>query len=255
MNIATWNVNSLKVRLPHVLDWLNIQPIDVLALQELKLDQDKFPQNALLEAGYQSAWYGQKTYNGVALISKQPAQDVICGIPNFEDRQRRVISASFGDTRVINVYCVNGEAVGSEKFTYKKSWFAALTLFIQAQLKQYPKLIVLGDFNIAPKNLDVYDPEAWEGKILCSDKERQWFQRLLSSGLIDSLREQQPKEPCYTWWDYRMNRFKRKQGMRIDHILISTPLLPNLKNVTVDTTPRSWERPSDHTPVIASLKD
>lgn len=255
MNIATWNVNSLNVRLPHVIDWLATQPIDVLALQELKLDQDKFPEDALKEAGYESAWFGQKTYNGVAFISKKPASNVISGIPNFEDPQRRVITASFGDTRVINAYCVNGEAVGSEKFAYKKAWFEALTLFVEAQLKEHPKLILLGDFNIAPSDLDVYDPKAWDGKILCSTEEREWFTRLLDLGLVDSLRTYNPDEPCFTWWDYRMNRFARKQGMRIDHILISQALMPNLQSVVVDPTPRGWERPSDHTPVIASLKD
>ncbi len=256
MNITTWNVNSLNVRLPAVIQWLTEQTqIDILALQELKLDQDKFPEQALLDAGFQSVWFGQKTYNGVALISKEKAQDVILGIPGFDDPQKRVITASFGKTRVINVYCVNGEAVGSEKFAYKAKWFAALTDFVATQIQQYPRLVLLGDFNIAPADLDVYDPKAWHEKILCSTEERAWFQQLLALGLHDSLREFSPDKPHYTWWDYRMNMFKRKLGMRIDHILITSPLKATLQSVTVDPEPRAWERPSDHTPVWASFSE
>ncbi|WP_434779741.1 exodeoxyribonuclease III [Neisseria sp. Ec49-e6-T10] len=255
MNIATWNVNSLNVRLPHVLQWLQAhQEVDVLALQELKLDHDKFPEAALMEQGYQAAWFGQKTYNGVALISKTPAQDIVCGIPEFDDEQKRVIAATFGQTRVINVYCVNGEAVGSDKFAYKAKWFAALTHYVAEALKQYPNLILLGDFNIAPADLDVYDPKAWHEKVLCSSEERSWFNQLLALGLNDSLRQLNPQEAQYTWWDYRMNMFKRKLGMRIDHILVSNPLIGSVQKVVVDTEARAWERPSDHAPVTAYLE-
>ena len=254
MNIATWNVNSLNVRLPAVMQWLTLQPqIDVLALQELKLDQDRFPEEVLLDAGFQSVWSGQKTYNGVALISKEKAQDVVLGIPGFDDPQKRVISATFGNTRIINVYCVNGEAVGSEKFLYKTNWFAALTGFVAEQMQLYEHLVLLGDFNIAPADLDVYDPKAWYEKVLCSSEERGWFQKLLALGLHDCLREFSPELPHYTWWDYRMNMFKRKLGMRIDHILATATLRETLQSVTVDTAPRGWDRPSDHTPVWADF--
>lgn len=252
MNIATWNVNSLNVRLPHVLQWLEQQPqVDVLALQELKLDQDKFPESSFLEAGYQAAWYGQKTYNGVSLISKEKPTDVVVGIPSFEDEQKRVIAATYGQTRVINVYCVNGEAVGSDKFIYKTHWFKALTDYVKESLKQYEKLVLLGDFNIAPADLDVYDPVAWTGKVLCSDEERAWFNQLLNLGLHDSLRTFTPDTVNYTWWDYRMNMFKRKKGMRIDHILVTEKLKEKLKEVVVGEDTRAWERPSDHAPVLA----
>ncbi len=253
MNIATWNVNSLNVRLPHVLDWLAHNPTDVLALQELKLDQDKFPEQAFIDAGYQASWFGQKTYNGVAFISKTPAQDVVCGMPDFEDPQRRVIAATFGDVRVINVYCVNGEAVGSEKFAYKEAWFKALHGFVATQMAEHPNVVLLGDFNIAPADLDVYDPEKWQDKILCSKEERSWLQALLDLGLDDSLRTFNPTEPCFTWWDYRMNMFRRKLGLRIDHILISAPLQTQVGKVWVDIEPRAWERPSDHAPVSIEL--
>ncbi len=256
MDIATWNVNSLNVRLPHVLQWLQQHPqTSILALQELKTDHSKFPLEAFADIGYQAIWSGQKTYNGVAIISKTPATEIIYDIPCFEDEQKRVITATFGDTRVINVYCVNGEAVGSEKFAYKERWFAALTNHIANELKKHNKLVVLGDFNIAPNDIDVYDPKAWQGKILCSEPERQWFQNLLDLGLSDSQHTLAPDTPAYTWWDYRMNMFKRKLGLRIDHILITPALKETLQQITVDTEARSWERPSDHAPVFASFKE
>ena len=255
MKIATWNVNSLKVRLPHVSDWLIQHQPDVLCLQELKLDQDQFPLSAFEMLGYRAVWSGQKTYNGVAILSKEEAQNVHTGLPALpNDPQRRVIAATIGGVRVVDVYCVNGEAVGSEKFAYKQQWFAALAEFIRSELAQYPELVLLGDFNIAPADLDVYDPEKWRGKILCSAEERAWFQTLLDLGLTDSLRRLHPSEPLYTWWDYRMNMFRRKLGLRIDHILASQALLPRLAAAGVDTAPRALERPSDHAPVWAEFE-
>ena len=255
MKIATWNVNSLKVRLPHVSDWLIQHQPDVLCLQELKLDQDQFPLSAFEMLGYRAVWSGQKTYNGVAILSKEEAQNVHTGLPALpNDPQRRVIAATIGGVRVVDVYCVNGEAVGSEKFAYKQQWFAALAEFIRNELAQYPELVLLGDFNIAPADLDVYDPKKWQGKILCSAEERAWFQTLLDLGLTDSLRRLHPAEPLYTWWDYRMNMFRRKLGLRIDHILASQALLPRLAAAGVDTAPRALERPSDHAPVWAEFE-
>ena len=255
MKIATWNVNSLKVRLPHVSDWLIQHQPNVLCLQELKLDQDQFPLSAFEMLGYRAVWSGQKTYNGVAILSKEEAQNVHTGLPALpNDPQRRVIAATIGGVRVVDVYCVNGEAVGSEKFAYKQQWFAALAEFIRNELAQHPELVLLGDFNIAPADLDVYDPKKWQGKILCSAEERAWFQTLLDLGLTDSLRRLHPDEPLYTWWDYRMNMFRRKLGLRIDHILASQALLPRLTAADVDTAPRALERPSDHAPVWAEFE-
>lgn len=256
MKIATWNVNSLNVRLPHVLQWLQQKRPDVLALQELKLDQDKFPVQAFTDIGYHAEWYGQKTYNGVALLSRLPAADVHTGLPALsEDPQRRVIAATIGGVRVVNVYCVNGESVDSPKFQYKAQWFDALNQFICSELVRHEKLVLLGDFNIAPHDADCYDPEQWRGQVLCSDQERTWFADLLSLGLTDSLRAQHPQETLYTWWDYRARMFQRKLGMRIDHILASRTMYAQLQNSGVDTEPRGWERPSDHTPVWAEFAD
>lgn len=252
MKIATWNVNSLNVRLAHVTDWLAAHQPDVLCLQELKLDQDKFPLAAFNLMGYQAQWLGQKTYNGVAILSKAVAEEVHTGLPALpDDPQRRVIAATINGVRVVNVYCVNGEAVGSEKFAYKARWFAALHDFLAEQLAHYPQLVLLGDFNIAPADLDVYDPEKWQGKILCSPDERAWFGKLLDLGLTDTLRHHQPDEPFYTWWDYRGNMFQRGLGLRIDHILTSAALTAKLHSAGVDTEPRAAERPSDHAPVWA----
>ncbi len=253
MQITTWNVNSLNVRLPHVIQWLTDNPVDVLALQELKLDHDKFPEAAFTEIGYHCAWYGQKTYNGVALISKLPATDVTVGFTDFDDPQRRVIAATFGDTRVIDVYCVNGEAVGTEKYAYKEKWFASLHNKMKAELAEHEKVVLLGDFNIAPHDIDVYDPVKWEGKILCSDAERLWLKNLLDLGLTDSFHHLYPDTVAYTWWDYRMNMFRRKLGLRIDLILVTANLLANTQSVVVDEATRGWERPSDHAPVTITL--
>lgn len=199
VKIATWNVNSLNVRLPQVLQWLETHQPDVLALQEIKQDQDKFPAEAFVQAGYHAAWYGQKTYNGVALVARQPPENVQCGIAGFDDTQRRVIAATFGGTRIVNVYCVNGESLESEKFIYKKQWFAALSGCLKDILAEYENVVLLGDFNIAPADKDVYDADKWQNKILCSPEERLWFQNLLDLGLHDSLREMNPDDALFTW--------------------------------------------------------
>ncbi|MDO4434642.1 MAG: exodeoxyribonuclease III [Alysiella sp.] len=254
MKIATWNVNSLNIRLPHVSEWLVQHQPDVLALQELKLDQDKFPEAALKMMGWNCVWSGQKTYNGVALISRHTIEDVHTGLTEMpDDPQRRVIAATINGIRVINVYCVNGEALDSPKFIYKQQWFAALTQFVAQQLILYPNLVLLGDFNIAPTDEDVYDPVKWHEKIHCSNQERAWFQALLDLGLHDSLRHLHPDGTHYTWWDYRGAMFQKGLGLRIDHILSSTPLLNVLKTVLVDKEARAQERPSDHAPVVAEF--
>lgn len=249
MKISTWNVNSLKVRLPQVLAWLQTHNPDVLVLQELKQDQDQFPLQAIEQLGFQAAWYGQKTYNGVAIISKKTAANVDCGMANFADEQKRVIAATVDDVRVINVYCVNGESLQSDKFLYKEAWFAALQDYIKVQLSQYSKLVLLGDFNIAPSDLDVYDAQKWQNKILCSPQERRWYQSLLDLGLYDAIRTLSPDEPNFTWWDYRMNGFRRNLGLRIDHILLTENLMNQCTAFGIDKEARAAERPSDHAPV------
>ncbi|KPN73806.1 exodeoxyribonuclease III [Neisseria sp. 74A18] len=254
MKIATWNVNSLNVRLPQVQDWLQQHNPDILVLQELKLDQDKYPAAVFQMSGWHTVWSGQKTYNGVAIISKTEPQDVHTGLPALpDDPQRRVIAATIGGVRVINVYCVNGEAPDSPKFQYKEQWFAALTEFVRDEMSRYEKLVLLGDFNIAPADLDCYDSEKWREKIHCTSIERSWFQNLLDLGLTDSLRHRYPQEVMYTWWDYRGAMFQRKQGLRIDHLLITPALRDALQDVQVDLETRAQERPSDHAPVWAEF--
>lgn len=253
MKLATWNVNSLKVRLPHVLDWLAANPIDVLCLQETKQQDSDFPQAALLEAGYHSVFTGQKTYNGVAILSRTPASDVQFGIPDLDDEQKRVISASFGDTRVVCVYIPNGQSVDSDKYQYKLQWLTALHDWIKQELLRYPKLVLLGDYNIAPEDRDVHDPVAWQGNILVSEPERQQYQNLLQLGLHDSFRLFEQAEKSFSWWDYRMMGFRRNHGLRIDLILISDPLVAQCKGCVIDKAPRKLERPSDHTPVVVEL--
>lgn len=254
MKIATWNVNSLNVRLPQVQNWLAEHQPDILALQELKLDQDKFPAAALEMMGWHCAWSGQKTYNGVAIVSRHPLHDVRTGLPALPaDPQRRVIAATIGGVRVINVYCVNGEAPDSPKFQYKKQWFAALTELVRDEIARHDKLVLLGDFNIAPADADCYDPEKWRGKILCTDQERSWFQTLLGLGLTDSLRRIHPEGAFYTWFDYRGAMFQRGLGLRIDHLLTTPALAAALQNAAVDLDARAQERPSDHAPVWAEF--
>lgn len=254
MRIATWNVNSLNIRLPHVSDWLVRRQPDILVLQELKLDQDKYPAAALRMMGWHTEWSGQKTYNGVAIISRHPIEEVATGLPQLpDDPQRRVIAATVNGVRIINVYCVNGEALDSPKFAYKRQWFAALTDYVREQLARYPQLILLGDFNIAPADADVYDPVKWHEKIHCSTEERTWLQTLFNLGLTDSLRHIHPEGQHFTWWDYRGAMFEKGLGLRIDHILTSAAMTAKLHNVSVDTEERANERPSDHAPVIAEF--
>jgi exodeoxyribonuclease-3 len=254
VQIATWNVNSLAVRLPQLLDWLVANPVDALVLQETKLTDDKFPYAEIEAAGYQVSFHGQKTYNGVALLSRSEHDDVVMNIPGFDDAQARVIAGTVGSVRVIGGYFPNGQAPDSEKFVYKMAWLDALRGFVQQQLAQYPKLVLLGDYNIAPEDRDVYDPVAWAGQIHCTPEERAQFQSLIELGLVDAFRmfEQPPKS--WSWWDYRNLAFRKNQGLRIDHILVSETLRPHVSACVIDKLPRKNERPSDHAPVIVTVE-
>ncbi|MBI5330255.1 MAG: exodeoxyribonuclease III [Betaproteobacteria bacterium] len=279
MKLATWNVNSLKVRLPHLLDWLAAAQPDVVCLQETKLTDDAFPAAEIAAAGYQAAWSGQKTYNGVALLSRAPLSsrspgrpkndlaptgggsddfpepgaltEVQAGIPGFEDEQKRVLAATVDGVRVVCVYIPNGQAVDSDKYHYKLRWLGALTAWLADELKRHPRLALLGDYNIAPDDRDVHDPAAWEGQILVSERERARFQGLLDLGLQDAFRRFEQPEKSFSWWDYRAAGFRRNLGMRIDHILLSAPLAAGCTACVIDKAPRKLERPSDHTPVWA----
>ncbi len=253
MKIASWNVNSLKVRLPHVLDWLKSEQPDVLALQELKLTDENFPLLDIEAAGYHAVYAGQKTYNGVAIISREPATDIVTDIPDLDDPQRRILGATIAGVRVLNLYVVNGSEVGSDKYAYKMHWLEKVTAHIQAQLEEHPLFVTLGDFNIAPKDEDVYDPEAWHERILCSTPEREALQKLLELGLEDCFRRFPQETPSYSWWDYRAAGFRRNLGMRIDLILASNALAELCTASSIDREPRRLERPSDHTPVIAEF--
>lgn len=253
MKIATWNVNSLRVRLPQVLDWLKTEQPDILAMQETKLTDDLFPVEPFRELGYEVAFSGQPTYNGVAIIAREPLTDVVTEIPGFEDHQRRVLAATIGDVRVIDLYVVNGESVGSEKYAYKLNWLSAVHDWVRDELARHPKTVVLGDFNIAPDDRDVHDPLAWHEKILCSTPERQALARLGELGLVDVFRQFEQPEKTFSWWDYRMNGFRRNLGLRIDLVLASTPLAASCKASGIDRTPRGWERPSDHAPAWAQF--
>jgi exodeoxyribonuclease-3 len=254
LKIATWNVNSLRVRLPQVLQWLECEQPDLLALQETKLTDDQFPETDFLAAGYHAVFSGQKTYNGVAILSRAPVTDIVTDIPALEDPQRRVLAVSYGAVRLIDLYVPNGESVDSDKYQYKLDWLDKLSAWLTTELQQHAKLVVVGDFNIAPADADVHDPAAWEGSVLCSDAERAAFQRLLDLGLCDSFRRFEQPEKSFSWWDYRMNAFRRNLGLRIDHILASKPLCEACTACTIDKEPRKWERPSDHAPVIAEFK-
>ena len=251
MKISTWNVNSLKVRLPHVLDWLAANQPDVLCLQETKTEDARFPLQELQQAGYQTVFSGQKTYNGVAILSRDALQDVTTGIPGFSDEQKRVIAATVDDVRIVCVYIPNGQSVDSDKYQYKLSWLAALQEWLKEELQRYPRLALLGDYNIAPEDRDVYDPQAWEGSVLVSEPERAAFRDLLQLGLRDSFRLFEQPEKIYSWWDYRMMAFRRNMGLRIDHILVSQALQCNA--CAIDREPRKLERPSDHAPVVAQV--
>jgi exodeoxyribonuclease-3 len=253
MKLATWNVNSLKVRLPQVLQWLADNPVDVLCLQETKLTDDKFPCAEIEAAGYQVVFTGQKTYNGVAILSKHPMTEVVKNIPSFEDQQQRVIAATIEGVRVVCAYIPNGQSVGSDKYQYKLNWLNGLHDWLTEEQKKYPNLVLLGDYNIAPEDRDVHDPVAWQGQVLVSEPERAQFQRLLDLGFKDSFRMFEQPEKVYSWWDYRMMAFRRNMGLRIDHILLSPPLAARCTACTIDKVPRKWEQPSDHTPVVVTL--
>jgi exodeoxyribonuclease-3 len=258
MKLASWNVNSLRVRLPHLLEWLARQSPDAICLQETKLEDSKFPLEEIERAGYRCAWSGQKTYNGVAILSKFPTTNVATGIPGFVDDQKRVIAATLGNDgdalRVVCAYVPNGQALASEKFRYKLEWLAAFRNWLEDELRRHPRLAVLGDYNIAPSDEDVHDPRAWEGQVLCSPREREAFRSLLALGFKDSFRTLAPAQRSFTWWDYRMNAFKRDFGLRIDHILLAPDLASRCRSCVIDTAPRRLERPSDHAPIMVELE-
>lgn len=259
MKITTWNVNSLKIRLPQVLQWLETHRVDVLCLQETKLVDEKFPQDALRQAGYESVFSGQPTYNGVALLWRQErawsASDLVVGLPGFADEQKRLLTATLGPIRVTSAYVPNGQAIDSDKYGYKLRWLDALHRWVQQDLPQHPRWVLAGDYNIAPEDRDVHDPLAWAGQVLCSDPERERFSALLALGLSDAFRlfEQAPK--TYSWWDYRQLAFRRNRGLRIDHLLVSDALRPSVKACQVDKTARAQEQPSDHAPVTIELAE
>jgi len=251
MKIATWNVNSLKVRLPHVLDWLTTSQVDILCLQETKTTDENFPADEIAAAGYHVVFSGQKTYNGVAIISKEAAGDIITDVPGLDDPQRRILGATIGGIRILNLYVVNGQEVGSEKYVHKLYWLDKVTDHISEQLQQCERFVVLGDFNIAPDDRDVHDPQAWHERILCSTPEREALQKILDLGLADTFRLFEQEEKSYSWWDYRAAAFRRNMGLRIDLILASTALSKQCSSCRIDKEPRQLERPSDHTPVYA----
>jgi exodeoxyribonuclease III len=255
MRIATWNVNSLKVRISHVQDWLASQPVDVLGLQETKLTDDKFPEQALREIGYTSFYHGQKTYNGVALLvrSGHDVSQVQIGMPGLVDEQARVIAATVNSVRVACVYIPNGQALDSPKYQYKLAWLAALQVWIRNELSEHVRFALLGDYNIAPEDRDVHDPKAWEGQVLVSEPERVVFRELIGQGLTDTFRMFEQPEKTFSWWDYRMLGFRRNAGLRIDHILASRELAKHCTSCVIDRAPRKLEQPSDHTPVIAEF--
>lgn len=253
MKIATWNVNSLKVRLPHVLKWLASASPDVLVLQEIKQIADAFAVDAFSEIGYQSVASGQKTYNGVAVIGREPSTDIVTDFPGFEDPQRRILAATIDGVRVVNLYVPNGNSVGSDKYEYKLGWLRALKGFLESEMRAHEKLVVLGDFNIAPDDRDVHDPEKWGENILCSPPERQALEELIDLGLSDVFRQFDQAEKTFSWWDYRAAGFRRNAGLRIDLILASKALADVCEASYIDREPRTWERPSDHTPVIAEF--
>ncbi len=253
MKLATWNVNSLTVRLPQVLDWLARDPVDVLALQELKLTDDKFPFDAFSQAGYAAQCFGQKTYNGVALLSRTPAANVVRNIPGFADDMARVISADVAGVRVIGAYFPNGQEPGSDKFEYKMSWLKGLRDWVRAQLVIHPKLVLMGDYNITLDDADVWDPVGLKDTIHCTEEERYELRALLALGLHDAFRLFAQPEKSYSWWDYRSFAYRRNHGLRIDHILVSDTLKPLVKSCRIDRAPRNNERPSDHAPVVVEL--
>lgn len=254
MKIASWNVNSLNVRLPHLEQWLRLRQPDIVALQETKLEDAKFPDSALVGAGYRSVFAGQKTYNGVAILSKEPAREVQVGIPGFADEQKRVIAATVGDLRIVDLYVVNGQEVGSDKYDYKLRFLDAVHGWLAEEIRRHPNLVVLGDFNIAPDERDVHDPAVWnDASILTSTAERAALKRLQSLGLHDSLRLHSSDAGQFSWWDYRAAGFRRNLGLRIDLVLLSEALKSRCTAAGIDREPRTWDRPSDHAPAWVEL--
>jgi exodeoxyribonuclease III len=256
ITVATWNVNSLKVRLPHLLDWLGTHRTDIVCLQETKLTDDRFPVAELEQAGYRCAFAGQKTYNGVAVLvraERGQAVDVQVNLPNFPDDQKRLLAVTLDGMRVVCGYFPNGQSVGSDKYAYKLAWLAALREWLRDELTRHDRLLLGGDFNIAPEARDVHDPALWEGQVLCSEPERAAFRGLLALGLQDSFRLFDQPERSYTWWDYRNLAFRRKMGLRIDHILLSSALAAHCTACAIHVEPRRREQPSDHAPVVAAL--
>lgn len=252
--LASWNVNSLKVRFDQVLQWLESSQVDVLAMQETKLSDENFPVSLFTDKGYQVVFSGQKTYNGVAIVSRHPMTEMVTDIPELEDPQRRILAATIKGLRVINLYVPNGGELSSDKYQYKLDWLKKVTLFIQHQLSIYPKVAVVGDFNIAPEDKDVHDPAEWEGNVLVSPAERQAFAKLLALGLHDSFRNFDQEEKAFSWWDYRAAAFRRNRGLRIDHVLLSHELNALCRVSKIDKEPRKADRPSDHAPVWVELE-
>ncbi|MDJ0956123.1 MAG: exodeoxyribonuclease III [Arenicellales bacterium] len=255
MKIVTWNVNSLRVRLPQVMNWLEKHAPDVLCLQETKMSDDDFPESAIKDVGYEVIYSGQKTYNGVAMLSKSAASNVVTDLPNQDDPARRLLASTVNDIRILNIYVPNGQEVGSDKYEYKLSWLESLQKFVHDELAHYPDLVLLGDYNIAPEDRDVHDPKLWQGKILFSQPERAAFERLIQTGLKDSFRKFEQEPNSFSWWDYRAVAFRRNRGLRIDHILCSPSLYERCTACYVDKEPRKLERPSDHAPVVAEFED
>jgi len=255
--IASWNVNSLKVRLPHVLMWLDKTKTDILVLQETKTTDDNFPQQDIEDAGYNVVYQGQKTYNGVAILCKKELliEDVMMDIPNLDDPQRRILAATINGIRILDLYVVNGSEVGSEKFDYKLDWMEKVTDFIAEQANKYPQFVVLGDFNIAPTDRDVHNPKSWKDKILCSKPERNGLQRIYDIGFVDTFRQFEQEDETYSWWDYRSGGFDKNMGLRIDLVLASTKLSEQCTASYIDPEPRGWERPSDHAPAVAEFRN
>jgi exodeoxyribonuclease-3 len=252
-SVATWNVNSLKVRLPHLGQWLQSSHVDVVALQETKVTDADFPFDEIRDLGYRVVAHGQRTYNGVALLARSEISDVLCGIPDFSDEQARVLAATVEGVRIIDVYVPNGQSVGSDKYLYKLRWLDALRTYLTAALQEYSKVIVLGDFNIAPEDRDVHDVKAWEGQVLVSEPERAALAGIRDLGFIDTFRQSSQAAGAYSWWDYRQGAFRRNAGLRIDLVLASERLSKDLDGCLIEREPRGWERPSDHTPVVASF--
>ena len=250
MKIATWNVNSIKVRLPQLLEWLAAAQPDVVCLQELKAEDAKFPLAEIEQAGYRAAYSGQKTYNGVAILSKAPPENVVPGIPGFADDHKRVLAATISGVRVVCLYCPNGQALGSDKYAYKLRWYEALRGYLASELASHPQLAAAGDYNVAPEDRDVHDPKLWEGQIHVSAPERAAWRAL---GLKDTFRLFEQPEKIFSWWDYRMLAFRRNAGLRIDQILVAEALAKRCTSCGIDKAPRKLERPSDHAPVIAEF--